>query len=96
MRSPAYRRPADAARPTVSALALLVAILLFFAAARPAGAVVRTCGPDALANTADVLCAPPSGPCSDTLVVMGANLTVRDGACEFDLGGRALRIDRTF
>jgi hypothetical protein len=51
---------------------------------------------DPVANTADVLCASPSGPCDDSLVVVNATLTVREGHCEFDLGGRALRVERTF
>ncbi len=92
MRPSGYSRCAGASCPPPPAL--LVAALLF-AAARPAGAVVRTCDPNPLASTADVLCAPPSGPCTDTLVVVAANLTMREGGCEFDLGGRALRIERT-
>ena len=73
------------------------AIALLVSAPSAAGAVVRTCGPDAVANTANVLCAPPSGPCTATQVVLGANVQVTNVAqanCEFDLGTRALRIDK--
>ena len=72
----------------------LIALLVLWTAA-PAGAVERTCGPDPVANTANVLCAAPSGPCTEALVVVSANITVRVGGCDFDLGGRALRIERT-
>jgi len=41
--------------------ALAGALLLALPAATDA--LERSCGPDPLANTADVLCAPPSGPC---------------------------------
>jgi hypothetical protein len=52
----------------------------------PALAVSRTCGSDAIANTASVLCAPPSGPCTPTSVTMSDNIEVTNGACTFDLG----------
>jgi hypothetical protein len=64
-------------------------------AAERAGAVVRSCGDDPVANTETVLCALPSGPCTPAEVVLGANVTVLDHRCVFDLGGRALRIERT-
>jgi hypothetical protein len=64
-------------------------------APRPATAVVRTCGADAVANTANVLCAPPSGPCTPTAVTFSANVEVPTGSCEFDLGGRSLSIQKT-
>jgi len=90
---PLPKRRAVAERPSTAVAVLIAAWLL--AAVRPASAVVRTCGPDPIANTADVLCAPPSGPCTDTLVVLGANVTMRGNMCTFDLAGRALRIERT-
>src|SRR5262249_54649629 len=59
-----------------------------------AWAVTRSCGPDAVANTTSVLCAAPSGPCTTTLVIVGTDIDVVDAGCTFDLGGRALRIDK--
>ena len=70
--------------------------MLVVVSPRLAHAVTRTCGPDGLANTEAVLCAPPSGPCDASLVTLGANVKVKDGGCVFDLGGRALRVERTF
>ncbi len=77
---------------------LLLAVVTALTVARTApadAAVTLACGPDPVANVADILCAPPSGPCDDTTVVVGKNLTLSSGPCEFDLQGRALRIDRT-
>jgi cysteine-rich repeat protein len=59
-----------------------------------AGAVTRTCGTDALNNTTTVLCA--SGPCTGTSVTFNANIDVTAGGCTFDLGGRALLVQKTF
>ncbi|MEO6025521.1 MAG: hypothetical protein ABIR79_01460 [Candidatus Binatia bacterium] len=76
-------------------------VLLAFASASllflpdRASAVARSCGGDAVANTANVLCAPPSGPCTATAVTMSANIELPLGVCELDLGGRSLRIERT-
>jgi len=70
-------------------------ILVALVVAAPARAIVRPCGDDALANTETVLCAPPSGPCTPTEVVLGTNVTVLDHRCVLDLGGRGLRIERT-
>jgi hypothetical protein len=92
-------RPLPSRRPPTALLTAppaLLALLMLLVAARPVAAVVRACGPDPVANTTDVLCASPSGPCDDALVVVSANLTAREGHCEFDLGGRALRVERTF
>jgi hypothetical protein len=61
-----------------------------------AHAVVRTCGLDAVANTASVLCAAPSGPCTATTVTVSSDLEVTDAGCAFDLGGRALQVQRLF
>jgi hypothetical protein len=58
--------------------------------------MVRSCGDDPIANTETVLCAPPSGPCTASEVVLGAHVSVADQRCVFDLGGRALRVQRTF
>lgn len=63
--------------------------------AAPGWAVVRTCGVDGVVNTATVLCAAPSGPCTASLVVLGNDIDVVAGGCTFDLGGRALRVDKT-
>ncbi|MCC6764718.1 MAG: hypothetical protein IT293_08655 [Deltaproteobacteria bacterium] len=77
------------------ALLLLAAVAAaVFAAPTRAFAVVKTCGPDALANTADVFCG--TGVCSATLVRMTTAIDVTAGGCEFDLGGRALSIEKTF
>jgi cysteine-rich repeat protein len=102
-------RPAAAARAASSAGAArgtahrartaggtrAVLLLLALTVAAPAHAVVRSCGSDALANTAAVLCAPPSGPCDAATVVVGAAIALPDGRpCTFDLGGRALVVAR--
>ncbi len=57
-------------------------------------AVAKTCGTDAVANTTNVLCA--TGTCSATLVRMTTAIEVTTGGCAFDLGGRALSIEKTF
>jgi cysteine-rich repeat protein len=62
----------------------------------PAHAVTRSCGADGVANTASVLCAAPSGPCTATSVTMNAAIDVTDAGCLFDLGGRTLQIQKTF
>jgi hypothetical protein len=64
----------------------------------PAGghAVERSCGPDPLANTTLVLCAPPSGPCDATDVRLSADVEVTAGGCTFALGGRRLTVSQTF
>ena len=61
-----------------------------------AQAVSRSCGTDGVANTANVLCAAPSGPCTATSVTMSASIEVTGGGCLFDLGGRALQVQKTF
>src|SRR6185436_10953618 len=63
--------------------------------ARAAG-TLRSCGADPVVNTATVLCASPSGPCSASTVALSANIDVPGGGCEFDLGGRALTVSKTF
>ncbi len=63
---------------------------------RPAAAVVRSCVANALTNTANVLCASPSGPCNSSTVTVSAPIDVTSGGCKFDLGGRAVVFDRTF
>ena len=72
-----------------SAVLLIVALL-------PSSAfgVAKTCGTNPLANTQDVLCA--TGACSATLVRMTNPIEVTSGGCEFDLGGRALSVEKTF
>ncbi len=57
----------------------------------------KTCGASALANTQNVLC--HSGPCTVGVngeVHMSTAVEVTSGGCEFDLGGRALFIERNF
>ena len=77
--------------------ASLLALTAMLGAAPPAAmAVTRTCGANALANTANVLCAAPSGPCTATAVTMSTNIEVTTAGCEFDLGGRTLSIQKTF
>ncbi len=72
-----------------------IAIALGWSAlAVPAFAVSKTCGADAVANTASVLCL--SGPCTATLVRMTTAIEVTAGGCDFDLGGRALSVEKTF
>lgn len=61
-----------------------------------AQAVTRSCGPDPVANTANVLCAAPSGPCNATSVTMSTAIDVPDAGCAFDIGGRTLQIQKTF
>jgi hypothetical protein len=77
----------------VAAAVVLTAALA--GAPRPATAVVRTCGSEATANTANVLCAPPSGPCTPTAVTLSANIEIPTGSCELDLGGRSISIQKT-
>lgn len=75
---------------------LILTFAICFGTVAGVDAVERTCGGDPVANTANVLCAAPSGPCTATQVTLGGNLEVTSGGCEFDLGGRALRVTRTF
>ena len=58
-------------------------------------AVSRSCGLDPLANTQNVLCAAPSGPCTATTVTLGENIEITDAGCAFDLGGRALNVQKS-
>jgi hypothetical protein len=82
-------------RPAFSrSLALAAACSILIAA--PSLAVPRTCGSDPVSNTASVLCAPPSGPCTATSVTMSAHIEVTTGGCTFDLGGRTLTVQKTF
>src|SRR5689334_6628770 len=84
-------------RPSHHSWSLLAATVCAAMLATPGvtSAVSRSCGPDAVANTESVLCAPPSGPCTATDVVVRANIELPTGSCELDLGGRSLRIERT-
>jgi hypothetical protein len=59
-----------------------------------AHAVSRTCGADATANTANVLCA--SGTCTASLVRVTTAIEVTGSGCEFNLGGRALSFEDAF
>ena len=70
----------------------LVAVCLLVAS--DAGAVSRTCGPNAVANTTNVLCA--SGTCTGTAITVTTGIEVTEGACDFDLGGRSLSLQRNF
>ena len=73
-----------------------LAAVILLAAASSADAVTRSCGVDAVANTANVLCAAPSGPCTAGSVTVDAPIEVTDGGCEFDLGGRSVTFKRVF
>src|SRR5689334_19794103 len=75
-----------------------IAVLVLLLLVRPsrAGATSHTCGADPVANTASVLCAPPSGPCTATSVTMNDGIEVTSGGCTFDLGGRAFVVQKTF
>jgi hypothetical protein len=72
------------------------ALVMMLAGPASAHALVRSCGADPVANTANVLCAAPSGPCNATSVLMSVEIQVLDGSCHFDLGGRALTWDANF
>ncbi len=72
----------------------LVVFLACVSLATEARAVSRSCGPDPIANTTNVLCA--SGTCTAALVRVTTAIEVTDAGCEFDLGGRALSIERNF
>lgn len=76
--------------------AVVWVIALLLGLSQHALAVERTCSGDAVANTASVLCAAPSGPCTATEVTLGGNIEVPSGGCTFDLGGRSLRVTKTF
>ena len=75
----------------------IVAVLLALPLAVPstADAVLRSCGLDAVANTQNVLCAAPSGPCDGSQVTLGENIEVTDAGCNFDLGGRAFNVHKS-
>ena len=75
------------------ALATSVALAV---GASSASATIHTCGADPLANTANVLCAPSSGPCNATTVIVSDNIDVTSGGCAFDIGGRVLEFRKTF
>lgn len=77
-------------------VASLAAVVLTLLEPSPASAVTRTCTSDAVANTANVLCASPSGPCNGTSVTVSTAIDVTGGGCAFDLQGRMLRFEKTF
>ncbi len=83
-----------AARVVVPNGAKLAALLLLALPAM-ATAAERACGPDPLVNVETVLCAPPSGPCDSAQVVVSTGIEIESSFCLFDLGDRALVIDRT-
>src|SRR5437764_14935773 len=85
-------------RPTPSFISRLTVALICAAAVPPATvyAVSRSCGSDPVANTANVLCAAPSGPCTASSVTMSSSIEVTDAGCTFDLGGRSLTVNKTF
>ena len=74
---------------------LLAALAILILGPGTTFAVPRACGPDPVVNTVTVLCAPPSGPCTATDVVLSQNVEAAGGACTFDLGGRTLRVERS-
>lgn len=79
----------------VRLVTLAAGVVTWGVVAGPAWALTRSCGPDAVANTNNVLCAAPSGPCNATSVTMGASIDVTSGGCDFDLGNRALTVSKT-
>jgi len=81
-------------RTTLTVVVALACALLL--TPRQAGAVARSCGSDPVANTANVLCASPSGPCNATSVTMSSNIEVTGSGCLFDIGGRTLSLQKTF
>ncbi len=81
---------------TTLTLAAALACALVAALPGRAGAVARSCGADGVANTANVLCASPSGPCTATTVTMSTSIEVTGTGCLFDIGGRALQLQKTF
>jgi len=80
----------------VATLAFVCMVVTHALPAFAAGSVSRTCGPDPIANTANVLCAAPSGPCTATSVTLGAAIDVQASGCAFDLGGRSFTVNKTF
>ena len=72
----------------------LFALLTWLGAVGDAHAVSETCTANALQNTADVLCA--NGVCTAALVRLTDPIEVTNQGCEFDLGGRALSIEKNF
>jgi hypothetical protein len=72
----------------------LFALLTWLGVAGDAHAVSETCTANALQNTADVLCA--NGVCTAALVRLTEPIEVTNSGCEFDLGGRALSIEKNF
>lgn len=73
----------------------LLGLVVALTHASDAFAVERTCGPDPVANTVNVLCAAPSGPCTATSVTLSANIEIRSGGCALDIGGRNFTIQKT-
>jgi hypothetical protein len=76
-------------------VALAVGMIVWGGVATMAWALTRNCGSDAVANTNNVLCAAPSGPCSASSVTMSASIDVTSGGCDFDLGNRGLTVQKT-
>ncbi|MEO6028973.1 MAG: hypothetical protein ABIR79_19080, partial [Candidatus Binatia bacterium] len=74
--------------------ALLAIVAVSFAIVSDADAVSRSCGANAVANTTNVLCA--SGTCTAALVQVTTAIEVTGSGCDFDLGGRALSMERNF
>src|SRR5689334_6340986 len=75
--------------------ALLVTLAFLLGAVGDAYAVSKTCGANAVQNTQDVFCGPPTA-CTATSVRMTEPIEVTSGGCEFDLGGRTLSIEKNF
>ena len=87
-------KPHREARTFGRSSAVVAAVAFALIAPSRAFAVTASCGPDAVANTQNVLCA--NGVCSATLVRMTVAIDVTDAGCDFDLGGRALSVEKTF
>ena len=86
-------------KPTVHPFSLrrgiaIFALLTWLGVVGDAHAVSETCTANALQNTQDVLCA--NGVCTAALVRLTDPIEVVNQGCEFDLGGRALSIEKNF
>lgn len=72
----------------------ILTLLTWLGVVGEAHAVSETCTANALQNTTDVLCA--NGVCTAALVRLTDPIEVTNQGCEFDLGGRALSIEKNF
>ena len=66
-----------------------------FAASGPNAWASTACTADPVANTAQILCGPSSGPCTSTEVTVSGTIDLLGPTCEFDLGARSLNVTGT-